>query len=144
MHSTTFCPPLACFNFPLWIHSLLHPQSRRVLYSLGGVSLLRPHHTTSIPLQSNMELELRESAGSMDLEALSTCLREFAVDQLKTNFLDPESSLKAVLSYVELPTQPDKYLSDFTWFDRSFPDSILMKHWVATYEFLSKIHKGEL
>ena len=80
----------------------------------------------------------------MDLEALSVSLREFAVDQLKSNFLDPDTSMKGVLGYVELPTQPDKYLGDFNWFEAHFPDNVLMQHWVATYEFLVKLNKGEL
>jgi hypothetical protein len=69
----------------------------------------------------------------LDLDDLLPLLRGFIVEHLHEEHIDPQSSLKDNLAWLELG---DSYLMDLDWFQNGLPTSLKMAHTVAVYDLL--------
>ena len=69
----------------------------------------------------------------LDLDDLLPLLRGFIVEHLHEEHIDPQSSLKDNLAWLELG---DSYLMDLDWFQNGLPNSLKMANAVAVYDLL--------
>ncbi len=88
-------------------------------------------------LSSEEVRQVRDMAADIDLAVLMPVFKEFVVSQLGEEHLAADTTLAAVLGYLETPS--GSLLNELTWFNNGFRSELKLKHAVAIYRELANI-----